>query len=96
MKLDKKLPLAFLAVALLTFAAALFGLFQLNRSLHTFDTNVREASAQRNQVDAMAIEFRTQVQEWKNVLLRGKDPKQMDKHWGAFEKQEKSVAKIAK
>ena len=44
----------------------------------------------------MAIEFRTQVQEWKNVLLRGKDPKQMDKHWGAFEKQEKSVAKIAK
>jgi methyl-accepting chemotaxis protein-1 (serine sensor receptor) len=36
------------------------------------------------------------VQEWKNVLLRGKDPKELDKHWGAFAKAEREVGGSAK
>lgn len=36
-------------------------------------------------------EFKEQVQEWKNVLLRGADPKQLERYWTAFQKQERTV-----
>lgn len=30
------------------------------------------------------LEFKRQVQEWKNTLIRGANPDQMDKYWGRF------------
>lgn len=42
-------------------------------------------------IDRSNSEFKTQVQEWKNVLLRGSDPAGMERHWTAFEAQEKDV-----
>jgi methyl-accepting chemotaxis protein-1 (serine sensor receptor) len=35
--------------------------------------------------------FKTQVQEWKNILIRGHDPAQMTKYKTAFDKSEKEV-----
>lgn len=37
------------------------------------------------------LNFKTQVQEWKNVLLRGSDKAQLDKYWSQFEAQERKV-----
>ena len=37
------------------------------------------------------VSFKTQVQEWKNILLRGKDPANFDKYLAGFEKEEKKV-----
>ncbi len=37
-------------------------------------------------------DFKTQVQEWKNILIRGHDPEQMTKYKAAFDKTEKEVA----
>jgi methyl-accepting chemotaxis protein len=42
-------------------------------------------------IDATNLDFKTQVQEWKNVLLRGSDKAQLDKFWGQFEAQERKV-----
>lgn len=42
-------------------------------------------------VDESNVEFKTQVQEWKNLLIRGQDPAAFDKHWSAFESQERKV-----
>jgi methyl-accepting chemotaxis protein-1 (serine sensor receptor) len=37
------------------------------------------------------IEFKMQVQEWKDILIRGHDPVQMNDHRAGFEKREKLV-----
>ena len=38
-----------------------------------------------------SLQFKIQVQEWKNVLLRGKQPAERDKYWGAFEDRHREV-----
>jgi methyl-accepting chemotaxis protein len=42
-------------------------------------------------VDQANLEFKIQVQEWKNVLLRGSDKAQLDRFWGQFQAQESKV-----
>ncbi|WP_304640850.1 methyl-accepting chemotaxis protein [Pseudomonas sp.] len=42
-------------------------------------------------IDRSNSQFKTQVQEWKNVLLRGADSAALERHWAAFELQEKNV-----
>ena len=42
-------------------------------------------------IDQANLQFKVQVQEWKNVLLRGKQPADRDKFWGQFEEQERQV-----
>ena len=41
--------------------------------------------------DSMAVEFKVQVQEWKNVLLRGHDDAKREKYWGKFQSQHDKV-----
>ena len=96
MKLSVKLPLTFASVLLLMVGAALVGFLQLERALDTFGTDVAAASAHERQVRMMEMAFKEQVQEWKNVLLRGKDAQQLDKYWAAFQKKENEVSAAAK
>jgi methyl-accepting chemotaxis protein-1 (serine sensor receptor) len=43
----------------------------------------------------MLLDFKVQVQEWKDTLLRGKDPAKLSTYWSAFEKQEAKVDQAA-
>ena len=98
MKLSLKLPLAFAWAQLFLFCAALFGIYSLNQSLGTFE-NAVAATANTNheaQVADMALVFKTQVLEWKNVLLRGSNPEKMNTHWAGFVQHERDVAERAK
>jgi len=90
MKLRHKLPLCFAAVALLVACAGLFGMRELNNSISTYDGAV-VSYRQAHQVEVMQSTFKTQVQEWKNTLLRGKDEKQRAKYWQAFQEAERKV-----
>lgn len=45
-------------------------------------------------VDEANLKFNVQVQEWKNVLLRGKSPEALSKYWQSFENQEHKVQDI--
>lgn len=92
MKLTLKLPFAFAASLLLVTAAALFGIQQLNRSVHTFETEVHASHERAARVSSLLSQFKTQVQEWKNTLLRGRDPAQLDRYWKAFGRIEQEMA----
>ncbi|WP_213941773.1 hypothetical protein [Pseudomonas sp. dw_612] len=46
--------------------------------------------------DEANLQFKVQVQEWKNVLLRGKNSADRDELWSKFEDQERRVQDILK
>jgi len=92
MKLSLKLPLASAAALLLVLGAALYGIYSLNQSLNTYATTVQASNDNERTSNNLAVAFKTQVQEWKNTLLRGRDPKALEKHWSAFDKIEREMA----
>ncbi len=96
MKLAVKLPLAFAAALLLMFAGAIYGIVFLNGSITEYNTTVQARVADERAVTGMLVNFKTQVQEWKDTLLRGKDPAKRDKHWTAFGQREQAVAEQAR
>ncbi len=42
-------------------------------------------------IDQANLEFKVQVQEWKNVLLRGRSQENLTRYWQSFEDQERKV-----
>jgi methyl-accepting chemotaxis protein len=76
-------------------SAAAYGFWQYAASVDVFVRDVR--TSQANAVDVLTVEtnFKKQVQEWKDTLLRGKKPEALDKHWSAFQQREKDVRSAA-
>ena len=95
MKLRLKLPLAFAGMLLLVLAATLFGIHQLNLSLTVYGTDVQTHVAHERDMAQIESQFKTQVQEWKNTLIRGQDPEQLARYWKAFQDSEHEVAQKA-
>lgn len=81
---------------LLLLAASLVSTNNLKNDLEEFNSLLSHEVAASHGADRVNIEFKRQVQEWKNVLIRGGDDKQRKKYWGKFLKQEKSTQDIAK
>ena len=53
---------------------------------------LRDVAANKKAAD-IAGNFSTAIQEWKNVLLRGKDAKDLNRYWTAHQAEMKAVAK---
>jgi len=95
MKISVKLPLTISFALLLAIGAGLFGIHTLTQATKTYERVVGVDLAQEQMTSQMLIDFKTQVQEWKNVLLRGADPTELEKYRQAFFEREKDVATMA-
>ena len=96
MNLKLKLPLTISGVLAALMGAALIGIYSLNQAVALYETDVTAQHAHERAVGELLVTFKTQVQEWKDTLLRGKDAAKLDKHWGAFSKREADVDDKAK
>lgn len=83
MKLSLKLPLAFILALGLLLLGGLFGIFKLSSALNVYENEVKLAGEAHAKVAEINGDFARSIQEWKNVLLRGKEPKDLEKYWKA-------------
>ena len=81
MKLSLKLPLAFALALGLMFASSMFGLSRLNNAVDVYEHDVFNATEAQRVASEAGTDFASAVQEWKNVLLRGKDDKKREDYW---------------
>nr|WP_298125709.1 methyl-accepting chemotaxis protein [uncultured Pseudoxanthomonas sp.] len=62
----------------------------------SLSTEVPVQVAQAAEGERLSRDFRVQVQEWKNILIRGHDEEQRAKYVGAFDQKGREVAALAK
>ena len=91
MNLSRKLPLAIAMALFFTLAAGFFGLWSNHRSIGVFHGDVQRYMVAERLATEVDGHFTAQVQEWKNVLLRGSDNTLREQHWNAFLANEKAV-----
>ena len=76
-------------------AVSLAALSRVYGSIQELDRISREDFETQQAVLRTALAFKQQVQEWKDVLLRGSDPAALDRHWKQFQDREKDVNESA-
>lgn len=78
-----------LLVLVLLNAASLSKAFFLLERVDGLETTLISAERQTNSI---LSDFKTQVQEWKNVLLRGASDKDREKYWSRFKQKEADIS----
>ena len=56
-----------------------------------FNTVLEEQYSSAHEAQAILIDFKTQVQEWKNVLIRGQDDALRNRYWQSFQAHEQKI-----
>jgi methyl-accepting chemotaxis protein len=90
-----RILLLFAICTLFVIAAAAAGFWRYSTSLRTFEDDVMSRQNNAIDIEAVEINFKKQVQEWKDTLLRGKKPEALYKHWTAFQQREGEVRTVA-
>ncbi|OHX12222.1 hypothetical protein BI347_00940 [Chromobacterium sphagni] len=89
--LARQLALIVALVIGILLATSVFSLFQLWGGIREFRDQVGADQRSMQQVLTMQVDFKKQVQEWKDTLLRGQDPAKLAKYWNNFQQREQQV-----
>lgn len=76
---------------LLILMAGVYYHSSVNAGIDKYNQLLEREVAHQREVAQILTDFKVQVQEWKNVLLRGHDDAQRDKYWAQFLAQESKV-----
>ena len=82
--LQRKFLAIMAATGALVSAGILFGLLTLSSMLNEYGNTTEQQFNAMEKISALNVRFKTQVQEWKNVLIRGWDEEQRNKYWKRF------------
>jgi len=66
-------------------------IWTLNLRLQEYQRLISNNISVEREISQINYRFKTQVQEWKNVLLRGGDPSSLDKYWGRFKEHQAGI-----
>lgn len=94
MKLNRKLMLLVLITMSMLILQGVFGILKMSNMADDTQQNLQTLKTENDAMVAIKsaeTRFKTQVQEWKNILIRGNDPERFDKYLGQFEKEEAKV-----
>ena len=72
---------------------AIYSFSQFEKTISSFDDLLDDEVSNELLIRELTVDFKTQVQEWKNILIRGDDPAKLDKYWARFEKLESHIQK---
>lgn len=81
-------------VLIATALLGLFGVYYTDKGHHAQMEALQRLTDGLDTVRQAQIHFKKQVQEWKNVLLRGNDPEQRDRYRRAFESEADKTTKL--
>ncbi len=90
--LQSKVLLLVAAVMAVAIGVGLASVSRVYGTIQDLDRISREDFETQSAILRASVAFKQQVQEWKNVLLRGRDAALLDKHWKAFEENERNAA----
>ena len=92
--IKKRLMVIVGVMGVMILATGIYGLIRVAESDRRATESIAEARLLVHAVDSARlaqVSFKKQVQEWKNVLLRGQERELYDKHLAAFEMEERRV-----
>ncbi|QPG05050.1 methyl-accepting chemotaxis protein [Salinimonas marina] len=89
-KLGTSLVMTIAAMIVVAFIA----IFNMDNAVNKLGHVISVTKAWEKQADTANLLFKRQVQEWKNVLLRGHDPEQMEKYWSRFQARQAEVQQL--
>jgi methyl-accepting chemotaxis protein len=81
-------------LVLLIVTIGLYSLMAIVESNHRLHESILAGQNMSQMIDTARlaqVHFKKQVQEWKDILLRGNDPILFEKHWKAFKAEEQLV-----
>ena len=92
---DRSLTMQFVSILaigmVLLGVSAGYGISRLSELFDAYDQALHRQVSEQQQILIIVADFKKQVQEWKNVLLRGQEPQKLEKYWGQFVQKEQEI-----
>lgn len=86
-----KLMATIILGSLVIVAASIFSSLGARDSFGRYEALINQDIQNERQIQFMLASFKTQVQEWKNTLLRGDETSNREKYWSRFQEREAEI-----